>query len=135
MGNKIEVKVLDALLDLYENSKTFTGDNVNEQRFKIQTSKLFPKYDDDSEYAFYKEVNTDLEFLKAKGFISYKSEKTERLKMSCSIQTMILLVLSTPTSIAHHGKKHKPTYCTCLIPTPILLMSILLCSILSQNKR
>lgn len=80
MGNKIKVKVLDALLDLYENSKTFTGDNVNEQRFKIQTSKLFPKYDDDSEYAFYKEVNTDLEFLKTKGFISYKSEKSGKIK-------------------------------------------------------
>ncbi len=80
MANKIEVKLLNVLLDLYENSKTFTGDNVNEQRFKIQTSKLFPKYDDDSEYSFYKEINTNFSALKAKGFIDYKSERSGKIK-------------------------------------------------------
>ncbi len=80
MANKIEVKVLNVLLDLYENSKTFTGDNVNEQRFKIQTSKLFPKYDDDSEYSFYKELNSTFSALRAKGFIDYKSEKSGKIE-------------------------------------------------------
>ena len=80
MVNKIETKILNTLLDLYERSKTFTGDNVNEQNFRVSTSKLFPKYDDDSEYALYKEINSNLLLLKTKGFIDYKSERSGKIK-------------------------------------------------------
>ena len=84
MVNKIETKILNTLLDLYERSKTFTGDNVNEQNFRVVTSKLFPKYDDDSEYALYKEINSNLLSLKTKGFIDYKSERRVIIK-SCGL--------------------------------------------------
>lgn len=80
MANKIEAKILNALLDSYEKSKTFIGDNIHEQRFKIIPAKLFPKYDDDSEYALYKEINAILATLKAKGFIEYEVERSGKIK-------------------------------------------------------
>ncbi|MBB5226552.1 hypothetical protein DYE50_06480 [Treponema ruminis] len=87
MVNKIESKILNALLDSYEKSKTFTGDNVHEQSFRITTSKLFSKYDDDSEYTLYKEINSTLSLLKAKGFIDYKSDRSGRIKSFSLIKT------------------------------------------------
>ena len=87
--NKIETKILNTLLDLYERSKTFTGDNVNEQNFRVVTSKLFSKYDDDSEYALYKEINSNLLLLKTKGFIDYKSERSGKIKTFSLVKTAI----------------------------------------------
>lgn len=89
MVNKIETKILNTLLDLYERSKTFTGDNVNEQNFRVVTSKLFSKYDDDSEYALYKEINSNLLLLKTKGFIDYKSERSGKIKTFSLVKTAI----------------------------------------------
>lgn len=80
MANKIEAKILSTLIDSYEKSKTFTGDNLNEQRFKIATSKLFPKYDDDSEFDLYKEINNSLQSLKTKCFIDFKPERSGKIK-------------------------------------------------------
>lgn len=89
MVNKIEAKILNTLLDSYEKSKTFTGDNVNEQNFRVVTSKLFPKYDDDSEYALYKEINSNLLLLKTKSFIDYKSERSGKIKTFSLVKTAI----------------------------------------------
>lgn len=89
MVNKIESKILNTLLDSYEKSKTFTGDNVNEQNFRVVTSKLFSKYDDDSEYALYKEINSNLLLLKTKGFIDYKSERSGKIKTFSLVKTAI----------------------------------------------
>ena len=80
MANRIESKILNALVDSFEKSKTFTGDNKNNQSFKVQISKIFPKYNDDAEYDFYKEVNTNLELLNGKGFIKYKAERSGKIK-------------------------------------------------------
>lgn len=79
MATKIELKILNELLDLYEKSKTFLGENKNHQTFKITVSKLFPKYDDDSEYELYKEINQNLDTLKKKGFITTKAEKSGKI--------------------------------------------------------
>ena len=70
MATKIELKVLNELLDLYEKSKTFLGENKNHQTFKVTLSKLFPKYEDDSEFELYKEINQNLNSLQKKGFIN-----------------------------------------------------------------
>ncbi|MBQ7905188.1 MAG: hypothetical protein IJ361_05450 [Spirochaetaceae bacterium] len=101
MANKIEAKVLNALLDSYENSKTFIGENIHEQRFKIRPAKLFPKYDDDSEYALYKEINTILAALKAKGFIEYESERSGKIKIVYLEKSLI------PEIYLYLGRKSK----------------------------
>ena len=69
MATKIESRILNVLLDSYEKSKTFIGENKNQQTFKISVARLFPKYDDDSDFAFYKEINTNLESLKTKELV------------------------------------------------------------------
>ncbi|WP_407400014.1 Wadjet anti-phage system protein JetD domain-containing protein [Treponema sp.] len=80
MANKIEQKLLKALLDSYEKSKTFIGENKNQQSFRVQISKLFPKYDDDSEYEFYKDVNAALANLDSKRFVKLQKEKSGKVK-------------------------------------------------------
>lgn len=80
MATKIELKVLNELLNLYEKSKTFLGENKNHQTFKISVSKLFPKYDDDSEFELYKEINQNLDLLQKKGFITTKAEKSGKIR-------------------------------------------------------
>ena len=80
MATRIELKVLNELLDLYEKSKTFLGENKNHQTFKVAVSKLFPKYDDDSEFELYKEINLNIDFLKKKGFITFKSERSGKIR-------------------------------------------------------
>ena len=79
MATKIEFKILNELLDLYEKSKTFLGENKNHQTFKVTVSKLFPKYDDDSEFALYKEINQNLDIIREKGFITFKPERSGKI--------------------------------------------------------
>ena len=80
MATKIELKVLNELLDLYEKSKTFLGENKNHQTFKVTLSKLFPKYEDDSEFELYKEINQNLNSLQKKGFITIKAERSGKIR-------------------------------------------------------
>ena len=61
--NKIQRKVLNHLLDLYEQSKTFMGQNKLTQSFSVEVGKLFQKYEDDAEYDYFCEVNDALEEL------------------------------------------------------------------------
>lgn len=82
MVNRIEQRILDSLLDSYEKSKTFIGENKNQQSFRIQISKLFPKYDDDSEYEFYKDVNAALSNLESKKFVALQKEKSGKVKFA-----------------------------------------------------
>ena len=92
MVNKIEAKILNSLIDSYENSKTFLGENKNQQSFKVVVSKLFPKYEDDSEYEVYKEINFTLENLKQKKFIEFKAERSGKVKSVYLIQDSIQLI-------------------------------------------
>ena len=41
---KYEKAILEHLLDKYERSKSFTGDNRIVQSFSVKLAKLFPKY-------------------------------------------------------------------------------------------
>lgn len=79
MATKIELKVLNELLDIYEKSKTFLGENKNHQTFKVTVSKLFPKYDDDSEFELYKEINQNFDSLQKRGFIKIKAERSGKI--------------------------------------------------------
>lgn len=80
MVTKIELKVLNELLDIYEKSKTFLGENKNHQTFKVTVSKLFPKYDDDSEFELYKEINQNFDSLQKRGFITIKADRSGKIR-------------------------------------------------------
>ena len=76
----IESKILNALLDQYEKSKTFSGENKVNQNFKISVGKLFPKYNDSAEYDFYSEMNAICAELEKKNFITVQKEKSGKIK-------------------------------------------------------
>lgn len=86
--NKIKSKILNTLIDLYEKSKTFTGDNKVRQSFSIKVSKLFPKYDDDSAFDFYTELNQICTMLEEKNLVTLQKEsggkiRTVTLNLDC----------------------------------------------------
>lgn len=68
--DKIQQIVVNKLLDKYEKSKTFTGDNQVKQSFNRKVSELFPKYNDDAEYDLFVDVNEALRELEQLNMIS-----------------------------------------------------------------
>ena len=75
----VESKILNTLLDQYEHSKTFSGENKVSQSFCVSPSKLFPKYGDSAEYDFYAGVNDAVTMLEGKGFVRAQREKSGRI--------------------------------------------------------
>jgi len=67
--HSISQKVLNYLLDKYESSKSFRGENKQQQTFLIEPGKLFKKYSDDAEYDFFVEVNECIEELQEENFL------------------------------------------------------------------
>ena len=64
MKNKLSREILNKLLDSYEHSTLFLGENKNNRLPQIAPEKLYPKYADDAEYEFFLEFNdavTELE--------------------------------------------------------------------------
>ena len=78
--NKIKSKILNTLIDLYEKSKTFMGDNKVRQSFTIRVSKLFPKYDDDSAFDFYTELNQVCTMLEEKNLVTLQKERSGKIR-------------------------------------------------------
>ena len=78
--NKIKSKILNTLIDLYEKSKTFMGDNKVRQSFTIKVSKLFPKYDDDSAFDFYTELNQVCTMLEGKNLVTLQKERSGKIR-------------------------------------------------------
>ena len=73
--DKIQRTVINKLLDQYESSKTFQGENKVQQSFAVDICKCFPRYKDDAEYDFFLEVNEALTELQEKKLISIKKRK------------------------------------------------------------
>ena len=67
--NDIQSKTIHGLLDKYEKSKTFLGENQVNQKFSRRINELFPKYQDDAEYDFFCDVNEALDELQKAGLI------------------------------------------------------------------
>jgi len=67
--------VLHSLLDKYERSKSFTGDNKRGQSFSVKLIKLFPKYDDEVEYDLYTSINEAAAELERCEYISLSKKK------------------------------------------------------------
>lgn len=76
----IESKVLNALLDQYEKSKSFSSPDTPKRAVRVCVSKIFPKYTDSAEYDFYNEVNSHLSYLEEKGVVTLQKENAGAVK-------------------------------------------------------
>lgn len=67
--------ILSRLIDKYERSKSFIGDNKVNQNFSLQLSKEFPEYCDDSKIYEIKAIEIAVSDLTEAGFITCKKQK------------------------------------------------------------
>lgn len=72
---KYEQIILNCLLDKYERSKSFSGNNAVRQKFFVKTGDLFPKYNDDAEYELFSAVNECIDRLTSDGLVSCVKKK------------------------------------------------------------
>ncbi|WP_295072224.1 Wadjet anti-phage system protein JetD domain-containing protein [uncultured Fibrobacter sp.] len=63
-------KLLNKLIDKYENSKSFIGQNKVNQKFSVNPSKLFPKYSNDAEVEFFSDLNESIRDLEKTELVS-----------------------------------------------------------------
>ena len=63
-------KLLNKLIDKYENSKSFIGQNKVNQKFSVNPSKLFPKYSNDAEVEFFSDLNESIHDLEKAELVS-----------------------------------------------------------------
>lgn len=85
--------LLSALVDKYESSKTFIGENQKNQSFTVAMTKACPKYADDADYDTFFRINLEVGELEQKGLIAVKrkpngvithvSLQVERLEEVC----------------------------------------------------
>lgn len=78
--DQFQRKVLEHLLDSYEKSKTFQGENQVNQRFSVQVGKLFPRYLDDAEYDYFCRVNDAMKELCVAALVNAEYERNGVLK-------------------------------------------------------
>lgn len=69
MNSRYEKALLNRLLDKYENSKSFSGQNVVRQSFRLNPASIFPLYRDHADYDTFSSVNEAIEILQQKDFI------------------------------------------------------------------
>jgi len=69
MKNKLSREILNKLLDSYEHSTLFLGENKNNRLPQIAPEKLYPKYADDAEYDFFLELNDAVTELEKEGLV------------------------------------------------------------------
>lgn len=75
MMSKYEKTILNVLLDKYEKSKSFTGDNKVNQKFVVKIASMFPKYADHANFEVFQAVNEAVDVLVRKRLISAKINK------------------------------------------------------------
>lgn len=80
MTDKMQSKVLGHLLDSYEKSKTFQGENLVNQNFSVNIGKLFPRYQDDAEYDYFCQVNQSMEELGSASLVTLEYQGRGILK-------------------------------------------------------
>ncbi len=75
--DKYEKKILKTLIDKYESSKSFSGQNKVNQSFTIMIEKLFPHYTNDAEFDIFVGVNEAVEHLVRLGFIQVTKQRSQ----------------------------------------------------------
>lgn len=76
----IQRKIIERLLDKYEKSKTFLGENIICQKFSCRIAELFPRYSDDAEYDYFCDVNEALNELQEIGLIMLHFQRANIIK-------------------------------------------------------
>lgn len=77
MISKFESAIINKLLDKYEKSKSFIGDNKVNQKFSVKIASLFSKYTDHSNYEVFYGVNEAIDILSRKQFVTAKANSAK----------------------------------------------------------
>ena len=80
MTDQVIDRLLNALLDKYESSKSFIGENKVRQRFLIRVGDLFPEYLDHANYEAFQFVNDAVDLLARKKLVLAKIGKANVCK-------------------------------------------------------
>jgi hypothetical protein len=75
MMTKYENEIINKLIDKYEKSKSFIGDNKVNQNFSVKVTSLFPKYNDHSNYDVFNCVNEAINILARKNLVISKQNE------------------------------------------------------------
>lgn len=85
---KEQKTILNALLDKYERSATFRGDNAVKQSFTVKPEELFSHYRDDADYDCFVSVNDAVCALAGYGFIGCDQRNSVVLKISLKTEKL-----------------------------------------------
>jgi len=77
MMKRYELKILNQLLDKYEKSKTFRGDNKVKQKFTLRIEALFPEYKEHSNIEGFETINQAVEQLVRENIVVAKFNKAK----------------------------------------------------------
>ncbi len=86
---KYEIKILNALLDQYERSKSFIGANKQNQSFSKKITELIPDYADEAKYDVFSEVNEQVATLEKSRLILVK--RCKRGKIETDVISSVML--------------------------------------------
>lgn len=75
-------KILNELVNKYEKSKSFSGDNRVNQNFTVIPGKLFKKYEDHSDYMTFEKVNEAVRELEVLGYVRAERQVNAVKKVS-----------------------------------------------------
>lgn len=76
----LQSRILDKLLDCYENSRTYTGDNKVNQSFRIPVRDIWPEYlDDFTDITEIEEFNKQVEQLEKAALVSVRRQKNDEI--------------------------------------------------------
>ncbi len=87
--DRYQKAVLNELLDKYERSRSYLGENRVSQSFAVAIAKKFPQYADDSEYDIFREINDSLPGIEEAGIIRLEYEKNGTVKKAVLVNEKI----------------------------------------------
>lgn len=78
--DKYSRQILNKLVEKYEASKSFTGQNLVTQNFYLHIAGEFPKYKDDSDFDTFSDINEAVTDLKARQWIEFQEGRNGIVK-------------------------------------------------------
>lgn len=78
---KNQKRILNLLLDRYESSKTYRGENMRNQTFRVKPGEVWPAYTDNfTDIAEIEEFEREVSILEQEGLISIRRKKTGEIQ-------------------------------------------------------